>query len=286
MTRVTGNEATLGVDLSRASSVRVHDYILGGKDNFAADREFGERIVATVPQTRWIVREARAFLERAVKYCAEQGVRQFLDIGSGLPTTDSVHEVARRVDPACRVVYVDIDPMAVAHAQALLATGIPGIAAIRGDARRPAEILDHGEVRALIDPSRPVAVLMGSLLHYLTDVDDPAGVIAGFMGPAAPGSHLVLSHGTFDMLPEESAQVSEFYRGLAVPLVLRSKHEVSALFAGLELVEPGVVFTAEWRPLHEVDDPGRAGVYAGVARKRGDRAGTGQLSAAGCMSSR
>jgi len=266
---VTGNEATLGIDLSRASCVRVHDYMLGGKDNFAADREFGEQIVATVPQARWIVREARAFLERAVRYCAEQGVRQFLDLGSGLPTTDSVHEVAQRVDPACRVVYVDNDPMAVAHAQALLATGLPGIAAIRGDARRPADILDHGEVRALIDFSRPVAVLMGCVLHYFTDEDDPAGVIARFMEAAASGSHLVLSHGTNDMLPEESAQVSEFYRGIAMPLILRNRDEFGALLAGLELVEPGVVFTTEWRPPHEVDDPGRAGIYAGVARKPG-----------------
>jgi hypothetical protein len=146
---------------------------------------------------------------------------------------------------------------------------VPGIAAIRGDARRPADILDHSEVRAQIDLSRPVAVLMGSVLHYFTGEDGPAGVIARFMEAAAPGSYLALSHGTNDMLPEESAQVSEFYRGIAMPLILRSRHEVNALFAGLELVEPGVVFTTEWRPPHKVDDPGRAGIYAGVARKPG-----------------
>ncbi len=265
---MTGNEPRLGIDPYKAADGRLYDYMLGGKDNFAADREFAERLVANAPESRWIARENRTFLERAVQFCAEQGVRQFIDLGSGLPTTDNVHQIARRVDRACRVVYVDKDPMAVAHAQALLADGI-GVAAIKGDVRRPAEVLGHDDVRRLIDFSRPVAVLMAAILQTMTDGDDPAGIVAGFMDASAPGSHLVVSHATHDVVPEKAARARDIYRGASITLVTRSKQEVGAFFAGLELVEPGLVFTVEWRSHQEVDDPGRAGMYAGVARKPG-----------------
>ena len=267
---MTGNESMLGLDPCQAAPGRLYNYLLGGKDNFAADRELGERLVATAPHARWIVRENRAFVERAVTYCAERGLRQFLDLGCGLPTDgDNVHDIARRVDPACRVVYVDNDPMIVAHAQALMVGGTTGVAAIRQDVRRPTEILSDDDVRGLIDFARPVAVLMAAMLHNVTDLDAPAGIVARFMDAVAPGSHLVLSHPTHDVLPEESARARELYRRTTTPLVTRSRHEVGALFAGLELVEPGLVFTADWRAEQEVDFPGLSGMYAGVARKPG-----------------
>jgi hypothetical protein len=267
---VTGNESMLGLDPSQAAPGRLYSYLLGGKDNFAADRELGEQLVAAAPHLRWIVRENRLFVERAVTYCAERGLRQFLDLGCGLPSdSGNVHDIARRVDPACRVVYVDNDPMIVAHAQALLVDGTTGVAAIRQDVRRPMEILCDDDVRELIDFARPVAVLMAAMLHNVTDIDDPAGIVARFTESVAPGSHLVLSHPTHDVLPEESARARELYRHTTTPLVARSRHEVGAFFAGLELVEPGLVFTAEWRAEHEIDFPGLSGMYAGVARKHG-----------------
>lgn len=257
----------LGLDPWQAAPGRMYDYLRGGKDNFAADRELGEQLLAAAPHLRWIVRENRAFVERAVAYCAEQGIRQFLDLGCGLPTTNNVHDIARRVDPECRVVYVDNDPMVVAHAQALMADCTTGVAAIGEDVRRPVEILCHDEVRRLIDFSRPVAVLLAAILHNVTDDDDPAGAVARFTEAMAPGSHLVLSHPTHDVLPTEAAQARELYRSTTTPLVTRSRNEICAFFAGLELVAPGLVFTAEWRPEQEVDFPGLSGIYAGVARK-------------------
>jgi SAM-dependent methyltransferase len=267
----------LGLDPSQAAPGRLYDYLLGGKDNFAADRELADQLVAAAPHTRWIVRENRAFVARAITYCAERGLRQFLDLGCGLPTNgDNVHDIVRRVDRECRVVYVDNDPMIVAHAQALLVDGTTGVAAIRQDVRRPIEILCDDDVRRLIDFGRPVVVLMAAMLHNVTDLDDPAGIVARFREAVAPGSHLVLSHPTHDVLPEESAQARELYRRTTTPLVTRSRHEIGAYFSGLELVEPGLVFTAEWRAEQEVDFPGLSGMYAGVARKpgaRGDRGG-------------
>jgi S-adenosyl methyltransferase len=264
---MTGNESAFGFDPRRPAAGRLYDYLLGGKDNFAADRELAERLVANAPQSRWIVRENRAFVERAVTYCAEQGLRQFLDLGCGLPATDNVHDFARRVDPACRVVYVDNEPMVVAHAQALFADGTTGIAAVKQDVRRPTEILCHDDVRRLIDFSRPVAVLLAAVLHNITDRDDPAGIVAAFTAAMAPGSYLVLSHPTHDVMPEKSAQAREISEGTGPPLVTRSKREVGALFAGLDLVEPGLVFTAEWRAEHAIDSPDLSGIYAGVGRK-------------------
>jgi S-adenosyl methyltransferase len=269
--RVTGDESTLGLDPNRVAPGRLYDYLLGGKDNFAADRELGDRLVTATPHLRWIVRENRAFMERAVGYCAERGVRQFLDLGCGLPMPVNVQDIARRVDPTCRVVYVDNDPMVVAHAQALLANGTTGVVAIREDVRRPAAILRHDDVRRLIDFARPVAVVLTAVLHTFTDLDDPAGVVARIMDGVASGSHLVLSHPTHDVLTEEAARARELYQNTPTPLVTRSKDEIAALFAGLELVEPGLVSTSEWRAEQEVDLPGRAGMYAGVAHKPAPR---------------
>lgn len=257
-----------GVDPFTATSARVYDYMLGGKDHYAVDRELGEQLLANAPISPWIARQNRLFLGRAVRYCAQQGIRQFLDIGSGLPTQDNVHEVAQRVDPACRVVYVDNDPVAVVHAQALLG-GHPGVAAIPGDLRSPAEILARDEVRRTIDFAQPVVVLMVSILHFILDSEDPAGIVAHFVAEMAPGSHLVLSHATHDVRPESASRARDIYRRSSRDLVTRTKEEIAALLGGLEPAPPGLVFTADWRPLERVPNPERSGLYAVVARKPG-----------------
>jgi hypothetical protein len=263
---VASSDPIPGIDPFTASSARVYDYMLGGKDHYAVDRELGERLLANAPISPWIARQNRRFLGRAVRYCAQQGMRQFLDIGSGLPTQENVHEVAQRVDPRCRVVYVDNDPVAVVHAQALLA-GSAGVAAIQGDLRSPAEILTRDEVRRTIDFSQPMVVLMVAILHFVLDSEDPAGIVARFVDAMAPGSHLVLSHATHDIRPESASRARDIYRRSASPLVTRTKPEIAALLGGLEPVDPGLVFTAQWRPLEEVPNPERSGLYAVVARK-------------------
>jgi SAM-dependent methyltransferase len=256
------------MDALTPSIARVYDYMLGGKDHYAVDRELGEQLNANAPASPWIAQQNRQFLGRAVRYCAEQGIRQFLDLGSGLPTQDNVHEVVQRVDPGCRVVYVDIDSVAVVHAQALLAGGT-GVAAIRGDLRKPAEILANEEVRRLIDFSRPMVVLMVGILHFIDDGDDPAGIVAGFVDAMVPGGYFVLSHATHDVRPESASKARDLYRRASSTLITRTKQEIGNLLDGLEPVEPGLVFTAEWRPFQEVPHPERSGLYAAVARKPG-----------------
>jgi predicted Ser/Thr protein kinase len=254
------------LDTGMANVARIYDAVLGGKENFSVDREIARQLVANAPETTWIARQNRAFLARAVRYCAERGIRQFLDLGSGLPTQNNVHEVARRVDPACRVVYVDIDPVAVAHAGALLDGGA-GVAAILGDLTEPTGILGNSQVRRLIDFSRPVCVLMVAILHFFDDCDDPAGIVARYADAIARGSHLVLSHATHDMRPEQASQARYIYREAAAPLCTRSREEVGRLLAGWQLLDPGLVFTSEWRPRRPIPHPERAGLYAAVARK-------------------
>ncbi|HEX6471808.1 MAG TPA: SAM-dependent methyltransferase [Streptosporangiaceae bacterium] len=257
-----------GVDPFTASAARVYDYMLGGKDHYAVDRELGERLLANAPISPWIAQQNRLFLGRAVRYCAEQGLRQFLDLGSGLPTQENVHEVAQRVDPDCRVAYVDNDPVAVVHAQGLLA-GADGVVAVRGDLRRPAEILANDDVLRLIDFSRPVVVLMVAILHFILDDEDPAGIVAEFFDAVPPGSYLVLSHATHDIHPESATVAREIYRRASSPLVTRTRPEVGKLLEGLEPVDPGLVFISEWRPTQKIANPERSGLYAAVARKPG-----------------
>jgi SAM-dependent methyltransferase len=265
---VNSSDPIRGVDPFTATSARVYDYMLGGKDHYAVDRELGEQLLANAPISPWIARQNRRFLGRAVRYCAQQGMRQFLDIGSGLPTQENVHEVAQRVDPACRVVYVDSDPVAVVHGQALLARHT-GVAAIQGDLRSPAAILAHDEVQRTIDFAQPVVVLMVSILHFVPDSEDPAGIIAHFVDAMVPGSHLVLSHATHDVRPESASRARDIYRRSSRDLITRTKQEIAALLDGLEPAPPGLVFTAEWRPLEEIPNPERSGLYAVVARKPG-----------------
>lgn len=262
----SGTSDADGIDTTVANVARVYDYMLGGKDNFAADRELGDELLAEFPAAAWIARQNRAFMGRAVRYCAQQGVGQFLDLGSGLPTMDNVHEVARRAVPDATVLYVDRDPVALAHANALLATS-DGVSAIGGDLREPHNVLADASANGLIDLRRPMVVLLAAVLHFITDAENPAGIVEVLRDAMAAGSYLIVSHATHDVLPEESARARSIYRGASAPLATRSREEVTAFFDGLELVEPGLVFTPQWRPEEPVRIPGQAGMYAGVGFK-------------------
>lgn len=248
---------------------RLYDYMLGGKENFEADRTLAAQLVANAPTSAWIARQNRAFLARAVRYCAEHGISQFLDIGSGLPTMDNVHEVAHRVNPDARVVYVDNDPVAVNHAQALLAKSA-GVVAIEADLRRPEQVLELARSAGQLDFSQPLAVLIVAILHFISDDEDPARIIRTFTAAMAPQSYLVLSHATHDAQPEEADRARAIYRRASSPLITRTYDEVAALFGGLPLVDPGLVYTVQWRPDQPPPDPPQAaGLYAGVASKPG-----------------
>jgi hypothetical protein len=242
-----------GIDASVPNVARIYDYWLGGKDNFAADREAADRQARAIPQLPWLARQNRDFLRRAVRFLAAEGVTQFLDIGSGLPTNQNVHEVAQLVNPDARVVYADIDPVVVSHAQALLSG--QRVAAVPGDICRPEEILAAPEVRALIDFSRPVAVLALAVLHLIPDEAGPAAAMAPLREAMAPGSYLVISHagvptahavGTQRLTPalrELGEAVKAFQR---VPA--RTEDEVAGFFGDLTLVEPGLTDIWAWRP--------------------------------------
>jgi hypothetical protein len=255
-----------GFDTSIANVARVYDYMLGGKDNFAADRELGDQLLAAFPIASWMARQNREFMGRAVAYCARQGVSQFLDVGSGLPTMDNVHEVARRANPRATVVYVDNDRVALTHANALLATS-DGVSAILGDLRDPGKILGDVTSHGLLDLAKPVVVVLAAVMHFITDEEGAAGLVKRFTGAMAPGSYLILSQATHDLLPEESERARQMYRNASSPMVTRTRDEVLAFFEGLELVEPGLVFTSQWRPGEAGHVTENSGLYAGVGRK-------------------
>lgn len=260
-----------GIDLTRPSAARIYDYWLGGTHNFAVDREIAQGVTAVIPDTAQIMQANRAFLHRAVSFLVGQGIRQFLDLGSGIPTLGNVHEEAQRAAPDAKVVYVDIDPVAVAHSCHIL-TGNANADAIQGDLRDVEAILDDPAVRGLIDFDRPVAVLMMAVLHFVPDSDDPPGIIARFTDALVPGSYLVLSHGTQDGLsPEAMRTATEMFRRTSTPFNSRNRDTVMAWFDGFELVEPGLVWSVLWRPEHPddvVDVPERSAAYVGVGRKR------------------
>ncbi len=237
------------IDIERPSVARMYDYYLGGSHNFAADRAAAQAMVAAVPEAPLMAQANRAFLRRAVQFLAESGVRQFLDIGSGIPTVGNVHEIAQRVDPDCRVVYVDVDPVAVAHSREILA-GNDRAVVIREDLRQPAAILDHPEVNRLLDFTQPVAVMIVAVLHFIPDADRPEEILRTLRAALAPGSSLVMSQASDDGRTEtgERAEAEQVYRRTDSQLFIRSRAELTALFDGFELVDPGVVWVPEWRP--------------------------------------
>jgi S-adenosyl methyltransferase len=259
-----------GVDTQRANVARVYDYWLGGSHNFLADQDVARAIAAVEPNVRMFAQANRAFLGRAVRHVAAAGIRQFLDIGSGIPTEGNVHEVAQQAAPGSRVVYVDIDPVAIAHSKAILA-GNPDATIVDADLREPEKILAHEDVRRLIDFSQPVALLLMVVLHFLTDAEDPWRVVATLRDALAPGSYLVLGHGTGDGSPAAVGAARKVYnRSVATQVQLRSHAEILRFFDGFELVEPGVVYVPLWRPDSPEDvpsDPAKFWCQIGVGRK-------------------
>ncbi len=235
------------VDLDRPSAARVYDYYLGGSHNFAVDREMARRAIELWPELPQIMQANRAFLRRAVRYLVARGVTQFLDIGSGIPTAGNVHEVAQGAYPDARVVYVDIDPVAVAHSRAIL-SGDERTDIVQGDLRDVDGLLADPRTGRLLDLSQPIGVLMVALLHFVPDSDDPAALISRYRKSMGPGSHLVVSHATHEGQPDQAGPHRALYRRTATPMTMRSRPEIVALLDGFELVEPGVVFLPQWRP--------------------------------------
>jgi hypothetical protein len=252
------------------SSARIYDYLLGGKDNFPADREAAEELIAILPHVRMAARVNRAFVGRAVRYLVnEAGITQFIDIGSGLPTVGNVHQVAQDAAPAAHVVYVDHDPVVVSHVQDL-AHGQAGVTIIGHDMRDPRGILDDQLTREFIDFSRPVGILIVSMLHFLADDDDPAGVIKQLAEPFPSGSYVALTHATGDAEPRAD-DVAELYQQATTQLHARSHEKVLALVDGMDLVDPGLTWTPLWRPEPgdpQLTDPKSCYYYALIARTR------------------
>ena len=255
-----------------ATAARMYDYFLGGTHNFPADRAAAQAMIQLAPVIVASARTNRAFLRRSVRYLLDQGVHQFLDIGSGIPTVGNVHEVAADA----RVVYVDIDPVAVAESQEIL-QGHDGATALRGDLREPAAILDHPEVHRLLDLGQPVGLLLVAVLHFVNEDDVAYDVVARLMAALAPGSHLVISHAAMPEIADDDLRASVddaqgIYRSrTATPLALRDRAGVTRFFDGLELVEPGLAWVPQWRPAPDdptdfAADPSECSLYAGVGR--------------------
>lgn len=226
------------------NSARVYDYLLGGKDSREVDKETGDQFLSTAPELRTLVWFTRSFMLKAVQMAAEAGVRQFLDLGSGIPSSPNVHEVAREIDPSARVVYVDYDPVVHAHCDALLAKP-RGISALLGDIRRPDDIFDQLKNHTLIDFNEPVAVTFISVLHYVMDEENPADIVAAFRDRLAPGSYVAITHGSLDSSPEV-LQVLAATKGTSAQVAFRSTPQTEAFFDGFELLEPGVVPVQQW----------------------------------------
>jgi len=261
-----------GLDPSVPHPARVYAYWLGGKDYYPADRRAAEEVLSRRPQVVASARANRHFLARVVRFLAREcGIRQFLDIGTGLPAPDNTHEVAQRVAPDSRVVYCDNDPLVLAHARALLTSTPPGTCDyIDADLRDTGAVLT--QAAQALDFARPVAVLLLAVLHFLADAEDPAQVVATLAGTLAPGSYLAVSHLTADFAPEQVTAAARAYNTLApVPVTARTHAQVTALLGGLPLVAPGVVNVTEWRPTPGGPFPQPADLYAALARVAGTR---------------
>jgi S-adenosyl methyltransferase len=256
------------LDTGVAHPARVYDYWLDGKDNFAADREVGEQTLQAFPDLANNIRSHRAFLRRAVRYLARtEGIRQFLDVGTGLPSGENVHEVAQQVAPSSRIVYVDNDPIVLSHAEALLTSTSEGACAYLD-----ADLHDTGKILAqavgTLDFARPVAVLLLAILQFIPDTDGPYQIVAQLMDAVPPGSFLVISNPTADFSPEQAADSIRRYNDkVVVSAILRTREQTLRFFAGLDLVEPGLVATSKWRPDSEREAASSSGAWAGIARK-------------------
>jgi len=257
-------EMTVKLDPDIPSVARMYDFFLGGKDNFASDRRAAEEVSRALPSVAGVARSNRLFLQRAVRFVAESGIGQFLDLGAGLPTQGNVHEIARSVDSRARVVYVDNDPVVSSHGRALLARD-EQTAVIEADLRDPDTLLGDARVRRLLDFDRPLCVLFVAVLHFVSDQEDPAGLVRRYRDALPPGSHVILSHAAVE--EQRNIEVADAYRSASAsaPFVARTREQVTSFLDGLEILEPGVVALHEWRP-EGGEFPTDAG-WTAVARK-------------------
>lgn len=257
------------VDPDQPSPARIYDFWLGGSQNFESDRQVGRRAAEAMPTLVGAIRANRAFLGRVVRHLAgELGVDQFLDLGSGVPTVGNVHEVALEANPQAHVVYVDIDQVAVAHARTLLAD-VPGVSVILGDLRNPQSVLTHPLLTGTIDLTRPVAVLMNAVLHFIPDAASPDRIIADYVAAAAPGSYLAISHAAPDLThPGEQRQMLDDYqRSTAVPFINREPAVIESWLTGMEIQPPGLVTVDQWHPEPDIDTGPILRTYGVLARK-------------------
>ncbi|MEV3886217.1 SAM-dependent methyltransferase [Streptomyces griseoincarnatus] len=262
--------APRSIDITVPSVSRMYDYYLGGSHNFEVDREAARKAMEFMPGLPKVMQANRAFMRRAVRFAVSEGVTQFLDIGSGIPTFGNVHEVAQAADPEARVMYVDRDPVAVAHSKVVL-EGNDHADVLAADLRKPQEILGSDEVGRLIDLNRPVALLLVAILHFVEEADDPYGAVAELRGALAPGSMLVLTHATYEGIPlppERAEGAVDVYRDMRNPLIMRTRDEIARFFEGYDMVEPGLVPMPRWRPdtAPEDEDPYAFSGLAGVGR--------------------
>ncbi|MEV6806317.1 SAM-dependent methyltransferase [Streptomyces sp. NPDC051132] len=262
--------APRSIDITVPSVSRIYDYYLGGSHNFEVDREAARRALEFLPGLPKTMQANRAFMRRAVRFAAGEGITQFLDIGSGIPTFGNVHEVAQAAAPGARVVYVDHDPVAVAHSEAVLA-GNDDADVIAADLRKPREILASPRLERLIDLNRPVALLLVAILHFVDDADDPYGAVAELREALAPGSLLILTHASYEGIPlpaERAEGAVDVYKDIRNPLIMRSREEIARFFEGYDMVAPGLVQMPHWRPdsAPQDEDPYAFSGFAGVGR--------------------
>ena len=263
-----GNWAPPDVDIDQPSIARVYDYFLGGSHNFASDRAFADRVTAVMPEIRLVLQHNRAFVRRAVRFLLRQGIRQFVDLGSGIPTVGNVHEIAHSVDPRAMVVYVDTDPVAVAHSRALLAD-VPRAIMIAADLTQPARVLAEPELLRLVDLGQPVGVLLNSVLHFVPDAARAASIVSDFHQAVPAGSYVSITHAGADPQRERLRRTEVLYNQFLAEMVMRSREQITELFGTLSIVEPGVVQLPLWRPDSPEDvgpDATRFPGFGGVGR--------------------
>jgi hypothetical protein len=262
------NWVPTSVDLDKPSAARAYDYVLGGNHNFSIDREFVEEVLRRQPEVKRFAIMNRAFMRRAVLFLMERGIRQFLDLGSGIPTVGNVHEIAQEIDPASRVVYVDNEHVAVAHSQLLLESN-ENATIVQADITRPRLVLQDPETRRLLDFDEPIGLLAITIGHYLLDEHEPMGVFAAYRDALAPGSYLAITHLTNDLDTENRDVITEMMKKSQNNVIARTKDQVRQFFGDFELVEPGLVMTSHWRPESgEIEPDVNDGLWAGVAIKR------------------
>ncbi|MER7472788.1 SAM-dependent methyltransferase [Micromonospora sp. NPDC000018] len=266
----TGSSVQSGsIDPSIPTAAGMYDYYLGGKDNSAADRRAANKVLAAAPEVILMARENRGFIQRAVRFLArDAGIRQFLDIGSGLPTQGNVHEIAQAEAPDARVVYVDNDPKVLARSRALKITEARNTSVITADLRDPDVILNHPDTLAQIDFDQPMAILLVAVLHFIDDQADPYAIVAHLRDAMAPGSYLVINHATADPRPDNAGGAAEVYKNTKYPSTHRTRKQIERFFDGVHLIDPGLVIVSDWRPDTETDiSPEEVWILGGVGRK-------------------